>query len=103
MTSAEVRATHWLRHVGLVHGDVHLLLDDGPVWRLPGESRVERFIHRRYRDLELLGDARVRVALFGDGVAADVVFAGHGLELLLGEASAPYPALPRADGLSSNV
>ena len=103
MTSAEVRTTHWLRHVSLVRGDVHLLLDDGSVWRLPGESRIERFIHRRYRDLELLGDARVRVALFGDGVAADVVFSGHGLELLLGEAASPYPGPPHTDGLTSTA
>jgi len=103
MTSAEVRANRWLRHVSLVRGDVHLLLDDGSVWRLPGESRVERFIHRRYRDLELMGDARARVALFGDGLAADVIFAGHGLELLLGEASAPYPSPPHADGLISTA
>lgn len=103
MTSAEVKTTHWLRHVSLVRGDVHLLLDDGSVWRLPGESRIERFIHRRYRDLELLGDARVRVALFGDGVAADVLFAGHGLELLLGDAGSPYPASPHADGFSPTV
>ena len=103
MTSAEVQPTHWLRHVSLVRGDVHLLLDDHSVWRLPGESRIERFIHRRYRDLELIGDARIRVALFGDGVAADVVFAGHGLELLVGDAGSPYPPPPRADGVSLTV
>lgn len=100
MTSAEVKTTHWLRHVSLVRGDVHLLLDDHSVWRLPGESRIERYIHRRYRDLELLGATRIRVAVFADGVAADVVFAGHGLELLLGDAGSPYPAPPRADGFS---
>ena len=103
MTSAEVRTTRWLRHASLVHGDVHLLLDDGSVWRLPGESRIERFIHRRYRDLELLGDARIRVALFGDGVATDLVFAGHGLDLLVGETPSPYPAPPHADGLTSTA
>ena len=100
MTSVEVRAAHWLRHVSLVRGDVHLLLDDHSVWRLPGESRIERFIQRRYRDLALLGDARARVAVFGDGVAADVVFAGHGLEMLLGEPAGPHPASPHAGGFS---
>ena len=100
MTSVEVRATHWLRHVSLVRGEVHLLLDDGSVWRVPGESRIERYIHRRYRDLELLGDARVRVAQFVDGVAADMVFAGHGLDMLLGDAGSPHPAPPHADGFS---
>jgi hypothetical protein len=102
MTSAEVRATRWLRSVSLVHGDVHLLLDDASVWRIPGESRVERFIHRRYRDLELLGEARTRVALFGDGLAAEVVFSGHGLDQLLGSGPssfAPAPQ-PQLDGLA---
>jgi hypothetical protein len=103
MTSAEARATRWLRYVSLVRGDVHLLLDDGTVWRIPGETRVERFIRRRYRDLELLGDARARVAVFGDGLAADVVFGGHGLELLLGEEPAGYPSPPHENGLPSTV
>ncbi|HEX5044018.1 MAG TPA: hypothetical protein VFV75_14000 [Candidatus Polarisedimenticolaceae bacterium] len=103
MTPEVVRAIHWLRHVSLVRGDVHLLLDDDSVWRVPGESRVERFIQRRYRDLELLGDARVRVVLFADGVAADAVFAGHGLELLLEDGPGSYPAAPQADGISPSA
>jgi hypothetical protein len=85
--------------VSLVRGDVHLLLDDGTVWRIEGESRVERFIHRRYKDLELLGDARARVAMFGDGVVADLVFAGEGMErLIAGDPTSfpppPHPGLP---------
>lgn len=102
-SSADPRATRWLRHVSVCRGDVHLLLDDASVWRIAGESRIERFIHRRYRDLELLGDGRARVGVFGDGLVVDLAFAGHGLEGLLGEEPAGFPGPPRVDGVPTSI